>query len=138
MALPGSGAISFSQINTEVGVPTTTTRDLNWVRSNTYYGHTNLNSLRNYLWFFVHYTKSIGRTTTTTTTNCVQNCGDIQYNAGYYYMTETNCDLINNKNCNQCSFQTPFLQANCNCVCNCFVCNCIYNNCDCNCLCGDG
>lgn len=154
MTLPASGEISIASVNTEVGAAATTSRGLDWVQSNTYYGFKDLNSIHSLAWFTAYSSvNSVSRGSTWTTTNCTTNCASQRNTQGYptnlgqcYSPSDnTNCTAIAASNCNQCGYSHgTYLQGNCNCACNCYVCNCNYNNCNCNCNCvcssdgGDG
>ena len=162
MTLPTSGAISLANVNTEAGRGVVAV-GLDWVRSNTYYGYKDLNSIRGKIWFQAVSSKnSCSRTEGGTTTNCTANCAaqtsncimfdgavhDINYiranNCSYgdpFRNCLINCAAAYAVNCNQCGYgHGTYLQANCNCNCNCYVCNCNYVNCVCttDCNCGGG
>lgn len=117
--LPSSGAISLSNVNTEVGAAATTTRGLDWVRANTWYSYTDLNSLHGLYWFTpVSSQNSITRTPTATTTNCSSNVG-----SGNIVTTVSQCSYSHGThlqaacNCN-CAYK-KYSNCNCNCACNC-------------------
>lgn len=136
MTLAATGALSLSNVNTEIGVAAGTARALSWVQTNTFYAYKNINSLHGLTWFnAVSSQNSITRTTAATTLNCAANCAG-QWNPSNFDFVggQTNCTAHYALNCNQCAYSHgTYLQANCNCNCNCAVCNCNYNNCNCDC-----
>ncbi len=118
MTLPGSGAISFANIDAEIANGTNSI-DMNWVRTNTKDSVTNLGALYSRAWYQQN-----------TAGNCNNgNC------------TATACNCSGNTQCANCSLSAinctncdtrAWLQPNCNCACtyNCtLVANVLYNNC---------
>lgn len=123
MALPGSGAISFSQFNTTMGQASTYSSSMSWIYSNTKPGQQSY-AINNYYgkeWYLKNNAGNCNNGNCTS--NC--NCGDIEC---------TNCVITGGVNCVNCDART-WLQNNCNCACtyNCTTGAVTYN---CNCLCG--
>lgn len=126
MTLPASGAIAFSNINTEVGRSSTQQLDLSYanslILSSQRPGSPNMNSFYNKAW----YQKTNAGNCNNGNCNCNCNCGDLNCN---------NCLNCNAINCVNCDSQN-WLQTNCNCACtyNCnnFQCTTFNCNCDCN------
>ena len=94
MTLP-TVTISMSDINTEVGAATGTTRDMAWVSANSKIAAKNLGAVRGFAWFQWKGNK--------TSSNCT-NCSRCACTGG-----DTRAWLQANCNCN----------CNCNCACNC-------------------
>lgn len=129
----------MSQVKTEVGLAVGSPMSLGWIKANSAFAYSNLNSIRGLTWFkAVSSQNSCTRTAGSTTTNCAANCSSQQNYSGYAF-PQSNCNAIASTNCNQCGYDHgTYLQANCNCNCNCWVCNCSYSNCNCNCDCSNG
>jgi len=126
MTLPSSGAISFSNINTELALPTTYSSSLSFLNGFilptlqpaapnmsafyglTYYRNTNQGACNN-----------------GNQSNCNCNCGNIQCN---------NCTNCNNINCANCQSQS-YLQTGTNCTACTYNCNVNATSYNCNCAC---
>ena len=131
MTLPSSGAIGFSDLNTEVGGlpgPPGYSASLSWINANaksTVGGSTGVVTSLGEIYNFAYYqSNNYGNCNNGNEGNCNCNCGNINC---------TNCVNCNAINCANCDAQS-FLQPNCNCNCtyNCDVNNTSYN---CNCAC---
>lgn len=127
MALPGSGAISFSQFNTTMGQASTYSSSMAWISDNTKPAQRSY-TISNYYgkeWF----QKNNDANCNNGNCNCAGNCGNIQC---------TNCYSVQCINCANCDTRV-WLQNNCNCACtyNCNAGAVSYNcNCACDCQCG--
>lgn len=146
MTLPASGALSFNNIDTEIGWASGTGIDMNWVRGNTREGVTDLNSLHGRAWYTWSGNCSNGNCTSNC--NCGGNCTNCDcVSAGYNCnCTAHNCTAVNCANCTACSasntadsrawLQNPssYPQGNCNCnITGSVTVNCGTVNCNCNC-----
>ncbi len=122
MTLPGSGAISFANIDAEIANGTNSI-DMNWVRTNTKDSVTNLGALYNRAWY---QSNNQGNCNNGNCASANCNCtGNIQCN---------NCTLVA-INCANCDTRA-WLQPNCNCACtyNCTQSTNITYNCNCTCF----
>ena len=164
MATPATGAISMNDLNTAIGAASGTSRDLNWLKTNTKDAIADLNSAHARSWY--KKTNSGNCNNGNCTTNC--NCGFGQCicfipasqnpppwsncNGGNCHGNCTctcggdrqclncncnNCLACNTVNCVNCD-ATTYLQADCNCACtyNCTTTGTVSYNCgNCACLC---
>lgn len=165
MTTPASGAISLSNINTEVGAASNTNRSLDWVKTNTKDAVAALGSVYNRAWYQKNNAGNCNNGNCTS--NC--NCGFSQCNCackpnvnadcwGHNYgncpaggavclnCNCSNCTACTAVNCTNCDARA-WLQSNCNCACtyncnitggvsyNCGNCACLCINEDCNCAC---
>ena len=126
MTLPvAPNSISVSQINTEIGSATTTSRTLQFlnglIKPAQRPATPNMDSFRGKAYFQMN---TQGACNNGNEVNCDCNCGDIE--CGAYA-----CNPIN---CTNCDTQ-PWLQTNCNCACtyNCDLVNCFLYQCNCQC-----
>jgi hypothetical protein len=127
MTLPASGAISFSNFNTEVGWASNANQSLDWIRTNTKSGQQS-NSLNGYYskaWYQRNVDGNCNNGNCATANgNC--NCsGNVSYNC-------YNCTAVNCANCDS----RAWLQNNCNCACT-YNCNSVAWVTNCNCACSD-
>lgn len=119
MALPSSGAISISNVNTEVGAAANAARGLDWLKANSDVASYSLNA---------YYSKKYYAKTTSacgngncTAPNCwtgrlVCNCGDC---GGYTFSTCSVCAAVTTTT----TTGTPMLQSDCNTAAGSFNCN---------------
>ena len=126
MTLPSSGAIAFSDVNTEIGQASTYSSNLNFLNNLIVAGQRpgtpNMGGFYSKAYFQNNTQGNCNNGNCTT--NC--NCGNINC---------TNCYISGTVNCTNCDGQ-QWLQTNCNCACtyNCTTGTVSYNcNCACNC-----
>ena len=126
MTLPSSGQLSFSDINVEIGQPSTFSSDLQFLNNQIVPPQRPatpaMNNFYNLNWFQNNTQGNCSNGNCTS--NC--NCGNIQCN---------NCLISGGVNCTNCDAQN-WLQTNCNCACtyNCTTSETSFNcNCACNC-----
>jgi hypothetical protein len=126
MTLPASGKISISQVNTEIGVASTTKIDFGWVKGKTKNASSPFGMSQ--LYSKTYFKSSAAGNCNNG--NCSQpygtnNCGDGAGGNGNCINSAINC-----ANCDA----SAYFQANCNCAC---TYNCstalVYANCNCNC-----
>lgn len=126
MTLPASGAISFSQFNTEMGQASTYSSSMSWIYSNTKTGQQSyaVNNYYSKAWYQRNMDGNCNNGNCPYYANCPGNCGTIQC---------IDCYPSQCVNCANCDTRA-WLQNNCNCAC---TYNCIKNsppyNCNCNC-----
>ena len=136
MTLPASGAIGFSDLNTETGQPPGYSASMSWINGNAktaIAGSTGvINDLDTIHGLAYYQNNTTGDCNNGNCTNNNQNCGNIQC---------VNCQITDTVNCVNCDSQ-EWLQPNCNCACtyNCVQSEVSYNcacACACACECGD-
>jgi len=127
MTLPASGAIEFSDLNTETGQPPGYSASMSWINGNAktaIAGSTGVINDLNTIHGLAYYQNNT--TGDCNNGNCTSNCNCGDHNC-------SNCLISGTVDCSNCDAQS-YLQPNCNC-------NCTYNcttsqtsiNCNCNC-----
>ena len=118
---------SLSAVDTEIGWAANSSIDMNWVRSNTTDGLTNLGGVNGRAWY---QNNSWGANCSNGNCNCncqtigvfVSQCNttNCNYNCGSK-TAYANCMLVANAACGNCQSRY-YLQGNCNCACS-YQCN---------------
>lgn len=114
MTLPASGSIAISQINTELGMASTASNNLSFIKSKTKAAYQQASPSMNNYYGKAYYQKN--NAGNCNNGNCACNCPPTDpavcnFDCGY-----SNCYVCNTINCVNCD-GTPQLQPNCNCAC---------------------
>lgn len=102
MPIPSTGPVGMSDVNSTIGVASTTYCDMSWIEDNTKIAATDLNAIRSFNWFQLN-----GSPVVKNCTNC-SNCVGAQCRDAKAWL-QANCNCNCTGNCN----------TNCNCNCRC-------------------
>lgn len=111
MTLPASGSIAISQISTELGMASTASNNLSFIKSKTKAAYQQASPSMNNYYSKAYYQKN--NAGNCNNGNCACNCDE---GLCTFHCSWGQCVVCNTINCANCD-STPQLQPNCNCAC---------------------